>query len=173
MSASEPIRVKLNGPTGDLATFELRGVNADGDNEGDLGAYGGNAYIYVDGKEYGSLWFHRPEPDGPIHVALGAFSPETENWERVGTLPGPIFPHPEPGERRIFSSHTDDDASRKHSDQVVTVLRRSRSLWARSHDLNHDWLWEVRAEDGDEFRAWTSELKAPDTTLHFDPRGEA
>lgn len=58
------------------------------DDDGDLSATGGNLYISIDGKEYGSLFFFR-EADGTVSVTLGAFDPDEQGWEEKNPLRGP------------------------------------------------------------------------------------
>lgn len=45
---------------------------------GDIGAYAGNIYLYVDGREYGSLFIHHDE-HGPI-IELGQFDETADEW---------------------------------------------------------------------------------------------
>lgn len=57
--------------------------------EGDLGAYGGNLYIFVDGVEYGSLFF--VERDGRIAIELGQYREEpSQEWEATNPLTEPV-----------------------------------------------------------------------------------
>ena len=56
---------------------------------GDLGAYGGNLYIFVDGVEYGSLFF--VEHDGRIEIELGQYRDEpSQEWEATNPLTEPV-----------------------------------------------------------------------------------
>lgn len=52
--------------------------------DGDLAAYGGNLYLYLDGQEYGSLFFYTV--DGKPRTELGQFRPEPQQWESVNLL---------------------------------------------------------------------------------------
>ncbi len=52
--------------------------------DGDLAAYGGNLYLYLDGQEYGSLFFYTV--DGKPRIELGQFRPEPQQWESVNPL---------------------------------------------------------------------------------------
>lgn len=45
----------------------------------DLEPLNGNIYIYVDGAEYGSLFFHRDD-DGRVVVSLGQYDGDAEQW---------------------------------------------------------------------------------------------
>jgi hypothetical protein len=78
-----------------LANIELGEPDTGYFDGADLGATGGNIYINIDGKEYGSLFFYR-EADGTVSVTLGAFDPDTQGWENKNPLRGPI-PFPEEG----------------------------------------------------------------------------
>lgn len=51
---------------------------------GDLGSYGGNLYLRIDGQEYGSLFFYTV--DGNVRIELGQFLPEPQQWEPVNPL---------------------------------------------------------------------------------------
>lgn len=52
--------------------------------DGDLAAYGGNLYLYLDGQEYGSLFFYTVE--GKARIELGQLVPEAQQWESVNPL---------------------------------------------------------------------------------------
>ncbi|MFI8595623.1 hypothetical protein ACIGCK_14480 [Microbacterium sp. NPDC078428] len=52
--------------------------------DGDLGSYGGNLYLRIDGVEYGQLFFYTI--DGAPRIELGQFTPATEQWEPVNPL---------------------------------------------------------------------------------------
>lgn len=52
--------------------------------DGDLAGYGGNLYLYLDGQEYGSLFFYTV--DGKPRIELGQFRPEPQQWESVNPL---------------------------------------------------------------------------------------
>lgn len=55
---------------------------------GPLAGTSGNLYVFINGVEYGSLFFHRfVEKDS---VSLGAYSDETEWWEPKATIYEPI-----------------------------------------------------------------------------------
>ncbi len=57
--------------------------------EGDLGAYGGNLYLFIDGVEYGSLFF--VERDGRITIELGQYRDEpNQEWEPTNPLAVPV-----------------------------------------------------------------------------------
>lgn len=45
---------------------------------GDLAVFGGNLYLFVDGEEIGSLFFHTV--DGKLRVELGQFDPDEQDW---------------------------------------------------------------------------------------------
>lgn len=45
---------------------------------GEIGAYAGNIYLYVDGREYGSLFIHHDD-QGPI-IELGQFDETSDEW---------------------------------------------------------------------------------------------
>lgn len=81
-------QIRLEGPTGTLASFDMD----------DLAAYGGNLYIKVDGEEWGSLWFtgFGAEYDefGSPRIELGQYDNGTEMWETRNPL---IVPVPETG----------------------------------------------------------------------------
>lgn len=47
---------------------------------GALAETGGNLYLYLDGKEYASLFFHADEDGKPI-ITLGQFDYDTGEWE--------------------------------------------------------------------------------------------
>ena len=67
--------------------------------EGDLGAYSGNLYVFIDGIEYGSLFFI--ERDGRINIELGQYRDEpNQEWEPTNPLIDPVDatgPVDEPG----------------------------------------------------------------------------
>lgn len=57
--------------------------------EGELGLTGGNLYIVIDGKEYGSLWFH--ERDGQPQITLGQFVAEDQHmWDERNPITEPV-----------------------------------------------------------------------------------
>lgn len=57
--------------------------------EGDLDAYSGNLYVFVDGAAYGSLFFI--ERDGRLNIELGQYrnGPHQE-WEPANPLTDPV-----------------------------------------------------------------------------------
>lgn len=61
---------------------------------GTLGFTGGNLYLFVDGQEYGSLYF--TEEGGDLQVTLGQYTTRTEEWEPTNPIVGPT-----PGEVNI------------------------------------------------------------------------
>lgn len=67
-----------------------RGIIASLDHEGDLALTGGNLYIFIDGQEYGSLYFYgeRGEP----RIMLGQFAAEEDEWVDRNPLTGPVEP---------------------------------------------------------------------------------
>ena len=73
------------------AAIERRGAESIGRDAGELAGYGGNLYLFADGVEIGSLFFHTV--DGRLRVALGQFDPQGGWVERnpvgvVTDLPG-------------------------------------------------------------------------------------
>ena len=73
---------------GPLLTMSLPTSNDGYVEEGDLGLSGGNLYIIIDGKEYGSLWFH--ERDGQPEIALGQFVDEALMWDERNPITEPV-----------------------------------------------------------------------------------
>lgn len=63
-----------------MAAVDLGEPKHDHFDQGDLALTGGNLYIYLDGKEVGSLWFH-VDGDGVPRAMLGQFDPELQMWE--------------------------------------------------------------------------------------------
>lgn len=55
----------------------------------DLGVTGGNLYLYLDGVEYGSLFFFRRE-DGTVTITLGQLDLQTQEWEERNPLVRPV-----------------------------------------------------------------------------------
>ena len=45
---------------------------------GEIGAYAGNIYLYVDGREYGSLFIYHDD-QGPV-IELGQFDETADEW---------------------------------------------------------------------------------------------
>lgn len=73
------LTLSIGGQT--LATID---VTRDGDSiyaAGDLTATGGNLYLHIDGKEFGSLFITYDGEDGVPTITLGQFDPETQDWE--------------------------------------------------------------------------------------------
>ena len=60
-------------------------ANDDPYDQGDLALTGGNLYIYIDGVEHGSIWFHIGT-DGRPRVTLGQFDREQEWWVARSTV---------------------------------------------------------------------------------------
>lgn len=83
--------------------------------------------------------------------------------------------HPEVGTTRTFWSETDDEATRVHSGQVVTIERESVTPEPCAPEDGPDRLWHVRASNGEQFRAWSSELYdlGPDERETIEARAEA
>ena len=52
--------------------------------DGDIGAYAGNIYLHIDGKEYGSLYIHHDQ-DGPL-IELGQYDPDADEWVQRAQL---------------------------------------------------------------------------------------
>jgi hypothetical protein len=65
------------------ATPAVFDIGPDGDG-GVLTQNGGNLYLYADGHEIGSLWFHR-DVDGVLRVTLGSLNLEASEWEPAGS----------------------------------------------------------------------------------------
>lgn len=57
---------------------------------GDLASSGGNLYLVIDGKEYGSLFFQHDPKTGNAVVTLGAYNPNAMDWEPNAELRGPV-----------------------------------------------------------------------------------
>ena len=93
------MRITMGADHGTVASIEL-GPAAEPTNpavdvgyfdDGELAGYGGNLYLFADGVEIGSLFFHTV--DGRLRVALGQFDPQGGWVERnpvgvVTDLPG-------------------------------------------------------------------------------------
>lgn len=59
--------------------------------EGDLGLTGGNLYIFIDGEEYGSLFFYGMR--GKPRIMLGQSAAEEEGtWIDRNPITGPVEP---------------------------------------------------------------------------------
>lgn len=74
--------LSLEGDHGELARIDV--TDEGGWAGGDLSANGGNLYLYIDGKEMGSIWIQY-DADGP-KVTLGQYDPETMDWEERSTV---------------------------------------------------------------------------------------
>lgn len=57
---------------------------------GDLASSGGNLYLMIDGREYGSLFFQHDPKTGNAVVTLGAYNPEAMDWDEHCELRAPI-----------------------------------------------------------------------------------
>ncbi len=57
----------------------------------EFGDYDGNLYIFIDGKEYGSLHFSEGE-DGKPKVTLGQYDDASEEWQSRNPLTHPVPP---------------------------------------------------------------------------------
>ena len=77
------MKLTLDAAAGTLAEIDLGDLV---ETEGELEATGGNLYLYIDGIEVGSLWFHRNGDN--VSVTLGAFSEATQGWEYAGDVDG-------------------------------------------------------------------------------------
>lgn len=75
--------LSLHGDKGELARVDV--TNEDGWAGGDLSANGGNLYLYIDGRELGSLFISYDEHGRPS-ITLGQYDPETEGWEERVTI---------------------------------------------------------------------------------------
>ena len=80
------LRITMKADQGTVASVELGpaaepsnpGVGVGYFDAGDLAGYGGNLYLFADGVEIGSLFFHTV--DGRLRVALGQFDPQEQEW---------------------------------------------------------------------------------------------
>lgn len=74
-----------------LLDLELTDPDRYGDfNEGELAATGGNLYIFIDGQEWGSLYFNMQ--DGQPSVRLGQYDHASDEWKELSKLTRPVQP---------------------------------------------------------------------------------
>lgn len=78
------MRLTLSAGAGDMASIDLGGLNGGYLGHDDLAATGGNLYLFIDGEEWGSLFFHMV--DGKLRIELGQFDFETGDWESKSRL---------------------------------------------------------------------------------------
>lgn len=57
---------------------------------GDLAQSGGNLYLTINGKEYGSLFFQHDPNTGNAVVTLGAYNPKMMDWQEKSELRAPV-----------------------------------------------------------------------------------
>lgn len=88
------MKLTLDAAGATIATVDLGEPERGYFDGADLGHTGGNLYLNIDGKEYGSLFFFADD-DGTVVITLGAFVPRTQDWQDKNPLKGPI-PFEEP-----------------------------------------------------------------------------
>jgi hypothetical protein len=98
--------------------------------EGDLAHTGGNLYLYVDGVEWGSLFFHAPE--GNLTITLGQYDSKTGDWRKRAALVRPVrheyvWSECDCGEWHVTDDRDDpelietfatEDEAREHAEQL-------------------------------------------------------
>ena len=80
------MRITMGADRGTVTSIELGpaaepsnpGVGVGYFDAGDLAGYGGNLYLFADGVEIGSLFFHTV--DGRLRVALGSSTRKGGGW---------------------------------------------------------------------------------------------
>jgi hypothetical protein len=65
-------------PDRPLLEFDLGEADQGYFDTGDLAESTGNLYLYVDGVEFGSLFFHAD--DAPLEISLGQYDHQQEDW---------------------------------------------------------------------------------------------
>lgn len=83
------MKLTLNACAGDLAEIDLGEPDNGLLDDGDLSTTGGNLYIEIDGKEWGSLFFHT-DADGRLVIELGQYDRSMEQWETRNPLTVPV-----------------------------------------------------------------------------------
>jgi hypothetical protein len=90
MTMIETNTLSLVGDKGILAEIDVtREGGGCGDDYagGAVAAQGGNLYLYIDGREMGSLWITYDD-DGTPKITLGQYDEESQGWEeRSEVLP--------------------------------------------------------------------------------------
>lgn len=88
----QPVTVTLTNGVSDtpIATIDLGPSSGVYFDRGDLAAVAGNLYLFIDGKEYGSLFFHRTRDEGgEVAVELGQFDATEQQWVSRNPLTRP------------------------------------------------------------------------------------
>lgn len=83
------MKLTLDGAGRNLAEIDLGEPDTNGYLDGgDLSATGGNLYLNVDGKEYGSVFFF--VRNGNLTITLGQFDDDAQEWVERVTLDHPV-----------------------------------------------------------------------------------
>lgn len=84
------MRLMLDAAAATLGNIDLGEPSDHGEfDEGDLAPTSGNLYLYLDGKEYGSLFFFRRK-DGTVTITLGQFDADKQEWVEKAELDHPV-----------------------------------------------------------------------------------